>query len=158
MTSFFGNGAHLTRSAAETMGRTADPVVRQGVADIHTRYEVSRLTIQRAQAAMRAGGQPGPEGSTGKLAAAYDMHAARDVAMSILGAHGMLLGDDAPLGGTVQMLALSAHAISIAGGSNEVQHNIIGERVLGLPKEPQVDRDVPFRDLKVGTQRPAERP
>jgi alkylation response protein AidB-like acyl-CoA dehydrogenase len=83
------------------------------------------------------------------------MHAARDVAMSILGAHGMLAGDEAPLDGAVQLLALSAHAISIAGGTNEVQRNIIGERVLGLPKEPQVDRDVPFRDLKVGTQRRA---
>jgi hypothetical protein len=65
----------------------------------------------------------------------------------------MLTGEDAPLGGEVQNVALSAHAISIAGGTNEVQRNIIGERVLGLPKEPQVDRDVPFRELRVGTQR-----
>jgi len=153
MTSFFGNGAALSRAAAEAMGRTDDPVVRQGVARIHSMYEVSRLNIERAQAAVRAGGQPGAEGSTGKLAAAYNMHAARDVAMEALGAYGMLAPDEAPLDGAVQMLALSAHAISIAGGTNEVQHNIIGERVLGLPKEPSIDRDVPFRDLKVGTQR-----
>ncbi|MHB1910881.1 MAG: acyl-CoA dehydrogenase family protein [Acidimicrobiales bacterium] len=153
MAALFGNGSHLTRSAAETMGKTADPVVRQEVARIHSMYEVSRLNILRAQAGLRAGGRPGPEGSTGKLATAYNMHAARDVAMGILGARGMLAGDDAPLEGAVQMLALSAHAISIAGGTNEIQHNIIGERVLGLPKEPQVDRDLPFRDLKIGTQR-----
>ncbi len=152
MASFFGNGAVLARSAATEMGRRDDPLVRQGVARIHAMYETARLNIQRAQAVVRSGGRPGPEGSTGKLVAANNMHAARDVAMGILGAHGMLAGDDAPLGASVQMLALSAHAISIAGGTNEVQHNIIGERVLGLPREPQVDRDVPFRDLKVGTQ------
>jgi alkylation response protein AidB-like acyl-CoA dehydrogenase len=158
MASFFGNGAVLARSAAAEMGRNDDAVVRQGVARIHSNYEMTRLNLQRAQAAVRAGGRPGPEGSTGKLAMAYNMHAARDVAMSILGAHGMLMGDEAPLDGAVQMLTLSAHAISIAGGTNEVQRDIIGERVLGLPKEPQVDRDVPFRDLKVGTQRRPDEP
>jgi alkylation response protein AidB-like acyl-CoA dehydrogenase len=153
MVSAFGRGAELGRAAADAAGTSADPVVRQGLARIHAMHEVARLNGARAQAAVRAGGRPGPEGSTGKLAAAYNMHAARDVALGAMGPHGMLMGDDTPLGGAVQMLALSAHAISIAGGTNEVQRNIIGERVLGLPKEPQVDRDVPFRDLRVGTQR-----
>jgi hypothetical protein len=65
----------------------------------------------------------------------------------------MLTGSDAPLNGMLAEMALFAPAVSIYGGSDEVQHNIIGERVLGLPKEPSTDRDVPFRDLKVGTQR-----
>ncbi|MDP1818305.1 MAG: acyl-CoA dehydrogenase family protein [Acidimicrobiales bacterium] len=153
MMAAFTGGSRLLRSAAEAMGATADPVVRQGIARIHALNEATRLTGDRAVAAIRSGGRPGPEGSTGKLAAAVNLHATRDVGMSILGAHGMLVGDDAPLGGEVQNVALSAHAISIAGGTNEVQRNIIGERVLGLPKEPQVDREVPFRELRVGTQR-----
>ncbi|MGC1512469.1 MAG: acyl-CoA dehydrogenase family protein, partial [Acidimicrobiales bacterium] len=78
---------------------------------------------------------------------------ARDLGMGIIGAHGMLNGSDAPLGGAMQMLTLSSPSIAIAGGSDQIQRNIIGERVLGLPREPSVDKDVAFRDLKVGTQR-----
>ena len=76
----------------------------------------------------------------------------RDTGLSLLGAGAMLWGRDAPMGGLLQELAVFSPAVSIYGGSDEVQRNIIGERVLGLPKEPGNDRDVPFRELKVGTQ------
>jgi alkylation response protein AidB-like acyl-CoA dehydrogenase len=81
----------------------------------------------------------------------------RDLGLEILGPHGMLMGPDTPGGGVAQELALFAPAVSIYGGSDEVQKNIIGERVLGLPKEPDADRvkTMPFRELKVGTQRAA---
>jgi hypothetical protein len=64
-----------------------------------------------------------------------------------------LSGSDAPFNGMLQMLALFSPAVSIAGGTDQVQRSIIGERVLGLPAEPRVDKDLPFRELKVGTQR-----
>jgi alkylation response protein AidB-like acyl-CoA dehydrogenase len=72
--------------------------------------------------------------------------------MEVLGAHGLLVGDDTPGHGRLQRATLSSPAVSIAGGTDSIQRNIIGERVLGLPKEPRVDTGVPFRELKVGTQ------
>jgi alkylation response protein AidB-like acyl-CoA dehydrogenase len=133
--------------------RTADPVSRQAVVQYHTMREVHRLNLDRARAAASTGKKPGPEVSTAKLSTSALAHGARDLTLGLEGAYGMLAGDDAPHGGRYQQIGLRAHASSIAGGSDEIQRNIIGERVLGLPKEPQVDRDIPFRDIRVGTQR-----
>jgi alkylation response protein AidB-like acyl-CoA dehydrogenase len=91
--------------------------------------------------------------STAKLAASELGRRSRDIALDLLGASGTLMDDDTLDGGAYQQMALSVQSSSIAGGTDEIQRNIVGERVLGLPKEPQVDRDVPFRDLKTGTQR-----
>jgi hypothetical protein len=70
----------------------------------------------------------------------------------VLGAQGMLASPDTPGDGEIQFRALSSPGASIAGGTDEIQRGIIGERVLGLPKEPRTDQDVPFKDLTIGTQ------
>ena len=146
-------GSKMLRQLAKDMGRNNDPIIRQRLAELYSLDEISRFTQLRAKSAIAAGGRPGPEASTGKLTISNITRRSRDLGLQILGAMGMLTGADAPLNGMVQEMAIFSPAVSIYGGSDEVQHNIIGERVLGLPKEPGSDKDVPFRDLKVGTQR-----
>ncbi len=149
---FGGGGGSMVKALPGLFGRAGDPVVRQEITRIYTMLEIARFTGLRAQAAAARGDRPGPEVSTGKLQASHLVRALRDVGLSIEGAHGMLSGEDAPMGGMLQSLALFSPAISIAGGSDQVQRNIIGERVLGLPAEPRVDKDVPFRETMVGTK------
>ncbi len=81
----------------------------------------------------------------------------RDLGLELLGPTGCSRARTTPGGGVAQEMALFAPAVSIYGGSDEIQKNIIGERVLGLPKEPDADRNktMPFRELRVGTQRAA---
>ncbi|MEY2568385.1 MAG: hypothetical protein QOE35_2914 [Actinomycetota bacterium] len=146
-------GAKPLIALAQERGVNTDPHIRQALAKLHSMGEVTRFSHLRSKAAMAAGRRPGPEVSTGKLMISRITRASREVGLQILGAHGMLHGTDAPQDGTVQEMAIFSPAVSIYGGSDEIQKNIIGERVLGLPKEPGSDKDVPFKDLKVGTQR-----
>jgi len=139
-------GTTALRELATERGRAGDAVVRQRLAAHHSLAEAQRLSGLRARAAAQRGKQPGPAVSTAKLAASDLGRRSRDISMEVLGAHGMLDGDDAPHQGAFQSMALSVQSSSIAGGTDEIQRNIIGERVLGLPKEPQVDRDVPFKN------------
>jgi alkylation response protein AidB-like acyl-CoA dehydrogenase len=137
----------LVIERAVAVGRDADPVVRQEIARVLTLARAAQWTAQRAAAARLLGRPPGPEGSLGKLAASNIARAAARTHSLIAGSSGLLSGADAPLAGTITEVLISVPAVSIAGGTDEIQRNIIGERVLGLPREPALDRDVPFRDV-----------
>jgi len=145
-------GAAMVKLLPMMFGKARDPIARQETARLYTLLEISRYTGMRAKAATERGGRPGPEASTGKLMASQLARSMRDLLLRLEGPAGALMGPDAPLNGMAQWLALFSPAISIAGGSDEIQHNVIGERVLGIPSEPKIDKDVPFRELKVGTQ------
>lgn len=145
--------ADLVPTRAAATGATASPVVRQAVSHLASTERTARWTADRAAAARRSGRPPGAEGSIGKLAASIIAREAAAAHSTIAGAEGMLTGPDSAEGGVVAEVLVSVPGASIAGGTDEVQHNIIGERVLGLPKEPSVDAGVPFRDVKVNRTR-----
>jgi alkylation response protein AidB-like acyl-CoA dehydrogenase len=124
----------VTRAQAE--GRAADPVLRQEIAKLIELAWTARWTAARAAAARAAGQPPGPEGSLGKLASSRIARQAARVHAMIGGAHALLTGPDSTLGGIVAEILVSVPAISIAGGTDEIQRTIIAERILGLPREP----------------------
>ncbi len=137
--------------------RAADPLVRQALARLHTTRQTMTFTNQRVKAARKgakaspATPAPGVEAAGSKLTVSALTRAQRDLGLAVQGPYGMLTGDDADTGregaGTFQYFALSTPALSIAGGTDEIQRNHLGERVLGLPSEPSPERTVPFKDL-----------
>ena len=131
---------------AQWLGRTGDPVVRQQLASVYIHQRVRRMNAARAAAAAAAGQPPGPEGSVGKLLWVTGMTEIGQVAAGLLGAR---LTADTGEWGTFAWNdhILGAPGYRIAGGSDEIQRNIIAERVLGLPGDIRVDRDVPWRDI-----------
>ena len=138
--------ADLVTERARTEGRAADPLVRQEIARLTELAWSARWTAARA-AARAAGQAPGPEGSLGKLASSRIARQAARVHALIAGPSAMLTGTGSPLDGVIAEITLSVPAISIAGGTDEIQRTIIAERILGLPREPDTARDLPFRDL-----------
>ena len=133
---------------AKRSGAWDDPVLRDRLMQAVIEGRLIKMTNFRAAAARRAGQQPGPEGSVTKLFQAEYNQRLQDLAVDLLGPRGMgwVPGDDATRGAIRGFLRSRANTIE--GGTSEIMRNILGERVLGLPKEPQVDRDVPWKDVK----------
>jgi alkylation response protein AidB-like acyl-CoA dehydrogenase len=134
-----------------------DAARRDHLARLWIESEIVRLTMLRAERA-RAGGTPGPEGSLGRLMVSEHQTRVFTFVEDLLGANGMLISDyemrrptiigEASLGGDDKVDLAKAFLASpggtIGGGTTEISRNILGERVLGLPKEPAVDRDLPW--------------
>ena len=133
--------------------RAEDPVIRERIAHAYALSEALDWTAERAAAVAAAGGQPGVESSIGYVGGVRLLRLIRDLVAEISGPAGLLTGADGARGGDVAMTVVTVPCHGIQGGSEQIQMNILGERMLGLPKEPQVDRDVPFRDIVTGTQR-----
>ncbi|HUB16126.1 MAG TPA: acyl-CoA dehydrogenase family protein [Acetobacteraceae bacterium] len=136
----------IVQRARET-GRFEDPVVRQEIAKLLCLSKSAEWTARRARAAQMQGRPQGPEGSLGKLISSHVARAAARVHTLISGADAMLSGEDGAMDGLIAEILVSVPAGSIAGGTDEIQRNIISERVLGMPKEPRTDNDRPFRDV-----------
>lgn len=131
-------------ATAQAMGVTDDPQTRQRLMDVYIHTRVESMTNRRA-ADLAKGGTPGPEGSLGKLMWTEGMTLMSDVVSEVLGPR--LLADTGEWG-TYEWNehVLGAPGYRIAGGADEVQRNILGERVLGLPGEPRVDKGIAWKD------------
>lgn len=129
---------------AEERGKLGDPNIRQELMRLHSLVEITGWHLRRMKSGNAA---TGGEGNLAKLRNSDIIRLARDLGCQILGADATLVGPDSATRGSIQELTVFSPAPSIYGGSDQVQRNIIGERVLGIPKEPGPSKDMPFRDL-----------
>jgi alkylation response protein AidB-like acyl-CoA dehydrogenase len=133
---------------ARSMGATEDSVVRQRLADIYVLSTLRDATAQRVARAAAAGVSPGPAGSVGKLVASDLLVQIGEFATDLLGMNAVADHGDGSFEWTAHLLG--APGYRLAGGTDQIQRNIIAERVLGLPAEPRVDMGVAFSQLRRG--------
>ncbi len=132
------------RQLAQRLGRTADPVLRQEMIVLYSLLQVNRLNIHRGrERSQRTGG----EGNIAKLMDSEINRQFRDVSLRIIGADGMLAARSSQTDPTIAEVVLNAQGPPIYGGTDQIQRNILGERVLGLPKEPGPEKNTPFSQL-----------
>ena len=137
----------LILERAKETGANKDPYIRQEIAKLMILAKSAEWTARRARAAQQQGRPQGPEGSLGKLAASHVARGCARVHTMMTGTEAMLTGKESPREGVIAEILVSVPAVSIAGGTDEIQRNIIAERVLGLPKEPRFDTG-PFRNVR----------
>ena len=132
---------------ARTHGKLDDPRIRQELMQLRILRTVNTWNGARAAAIAKSGGSS-PLASLGKLAMAQLLHRAGHLQGVILGAEGTLDGDEFPVSRDANYSQQNAYFFSIGGGTDQIQRNIIGERILGLPREPELDKDVPFKEVR----------
>ena len=145
-----GDSNLLTRVIAmvKHYGLESDPLVRNELANIVINYRIANMNAQRTTAKAKAGQLPGPEGSIGKMVLVNNQARLVKFLSHVLGPK--LIADGGEWGTYAWAnFVLGTPGLRIAGGSDEVMRNIVGERVLGLPKEPGIDSRSPFKDIKV---------
>ncbi len=150
-----GPDRSLAALARET-GRAADPHLRQLVGEAHALQLVGAHLVKRLTAGMAIGAASPASGSILKLFAATQVIRRSEIALEIAGRAAVVWPSDAASGIAPALgeASLSRQAMSLGGGSNEIQRNIISERVLGMPREWAADRDVPYRDVPRGAAGP----
>lgn len=134
---------------ARSAGRLTDSHIRQEIARVEAYAAVNRWNTQRAKAT-RDRAEAATLLALGKIAMSRILHETARVQTEIVGPESMLAGPDNPVGDGVTFRTLNAYFTSIGGGTDQIQRNIVGERVLGLPKEPEPYKDTAFRDLPTG--------
>jgi alkylation response protein AidB-like acyl-CoA dehydrogenase len=144
-----GGGEGAIVRLARDLDLFDDAETRDRVIDYHIQQRVLALLGQR-MAEQNKGRQPGPEFSIMKLMGTRVGALITELAPNLIGAGGQAWEDDDDLGHKWTQNLLASRSGKIAGGSDEILLNIIGERVLGLPQDPRVDKDVPFREVKQG--------
>lgn len=132
---------------AQDSGQANDPIIRQKLTDLWIKEKIKGFIGQRIRDAVSAGQVPGPEGSIAKLNGALIARLARDTSISLVKAEAQAWDVENENGEQWANACLGAAGISIAGGTDEVQRNIIGERVLGLPKEPDPFKGAAWEDV-----------
>jgi len=132
---------------AREASRLDEPHLRQQIAQAIAYKKLNALNTARAKADLSQGTSSSIM-SLGKLAMSRILHEEGRLRTEILGAESLLEGADHPRAEDANFLSLNAYFTSIGGGTDQVQRNIIGERVLGLPKEPEVDKTIAFRDVR----------
>ena len=155
-----GRGGSMIAKVAADTGRTDDPTIRQDLMRLHTMNQVAKYNGLRVKAARQAGRDLPGMANIAKLSMSRILRASRDLGLELLGPRGTLhaysgrdqqalaaaVADEGALSAMTEY-ALFSPGPSIYGGTDEIQKNIIGERVLGLPKEPNQDKVTAFKDL-----------
>ncbi len=121
--------------------------IRQHIADSFIERTVSRFANERVMTGQRTGHFQGQWGSLLKLHLGADSPHQAKIGLAVHGADGVIWDGDEQVTGSAGEMWLNSRGISIAGGSNEMQRNIVSERLLGLPREPSFDRDIPFSEV-----------